>query len=581
MPQWAGSCWYYLRYLDPTNDDALVDPEVERYWMGERRADVGRRRPLRRRRGARGAAPALRALLAQGAVRPRPRVDARAVPPPLQPGHIPAAAYTDERGAYVEATEVEERDGSWFHDGAEVVAPRRQDGQEPEERGRARRHLPRLRRRHAAALRDVHGPARRQPAVEHAATSSACTGSCSGSGATSSTRTPASCTSTDVPADDETRRLLHRTIAAVARRHGVARVQHRDRRADRAQQPAHPGGAASRGARRARWCGRWCSCSRRSPRTSPRSSGRGSARPARSRSPTSPSPTRRCSSTTRRDPGAGQRQGARAQVTVAAGRVGGRPRGRGPRRRQDRRAARRGDGAQGRRRARPHGQLRRRLTRSSDRRLASAPVRSLHLPAHFLRCPARPRRRAVPGGQLAWSEFPPPAVARRAGVLGRAVPRRRPPARRAVRAEHSVPRREPRRLARAVDCAADPSRRPPARLARRRALRCRRAGRRRASSPEWSGTASASVARAPAKRPRRRRVSTTAPSTTLAGTTPSTPARRRGATSGDQGRPRPIVVHVAGAVTHPGRRRAARRARASSTRSRRWAARSPTATSTA
>ena len=33
MPQWAGSCWYYLRYIDPTNDQALVDPEAERYWM--------------------------------------------------------------------------------------------------------------------------------------------------------------------------------------------------------------------------------------------------------------------------------------------------------------------------------------------------------------------------------------------------------------------------------------------------------------------------------------------------------------------------------------------------------------------
>ena len=33
MPQWAGSCWYYLRYLDPRNDDALVDPDIERYWM--------------------------------------------------------------------------------------------------------------------------------------------------------------------------------------------------------------------------------------------------------------------------------------------------------------------------------------------------------------------------------------------------------------------------------------------------------------------------------------------------------------------------------------------------------------------
>ncbi|MBR7109106.1 MAG: leucine--tRNA ligase, partial [Akkermansia sp.] len=34
MPQWAGSCWYYLRYLDPKNDKAFIDPEVEKYWMG-------------------------------------------------------------------------------------------------------------------------------------------------------------------------------------------------------------------------------------------------------------------------------------------------------------------------------------------------------------------------------------------------------------------------------------------------------------------------------------------------------------------------------------------------------------------
>ncbi|MGB0591292.1 MAG: leucine--tRNA ligase [Myxococcota bacterium] len=33
MPQWAGSCWYYLRYMDPHNTERLVDPEVEKYWM--------------------------------------------------------------------------------------------------------------------------------------------------------------------------------------------------------------------------------------------------------------------------------------------------------------------------------------------------------------------------------------------------------------------------------------------------------------------------------------------------------------------------------------------------------------------
>ncbi len=33
MPQWAGSCWYFLRFLDPTNGDRFIDPEVERAWM--------------------------------------------------------------------------------------------------------------------------------------------------------------------------------------------------------------------------------------------------------------------------------------------------------------------------------------------------------------------------------------------------------------------------------------------------------------------------------------------------------------------------------------------------------------------
>jgi leucyl-tRNA synthetase len=33
MPQWAGSCWYYLRYIDPKNPNRFVDAEKERYWM--------------------------------------------------------------------------------------------------------------------------------------------------------------------------------------------------------------------------------------------------------------------------------------------------------------------------------------------------------------------------------------------------------------------------------------------------------------------------------------------------------------------------------------------------------------------
>ncbi len=33
MPQWAGSCWYYLRFIDPTNSQRMLDAEAEKYWM--------------------------------------------------------------------------------------------------------------------------------------------------------------------------------------------------------------------------------------------------------------------------------------------------------------------------------------------------------------------------------------------------------------------------------------------------------------------------------------------------------------------------------------------------------------------
>ena len=58
MPQWAGSCWYYLRYCDPANGDRFISKEAESYWGG---------RSVCRRYGARRTSFALRALLAQGA----------------------------------------------------------------------------------------------------------------------------------------------------------------------------------------------------------------------------------------------------------------------------------------------------------------------------------------------------------------------------------------------------------------------------------------------------------------------------------------------------------------------------------
>lgn len=32
MPQWGGSCWYYLRFMDPENDEELVSKQAAEYW---------------------------------------------------------------------------------------------------------------------------------------------------------------------------------------------------------------------------------------------------------------------------------------------------------------------------------------------------------------------------------------------------------------------------------------------------------------------------------------------------------------------------------------------------------------------
>ena len=105
-------------------------------------------------------------------------------------GYIQAAAYTDDRGHLrrrrprsTSAT------AAFFYDGEPVTRESGKMGKSLKNAVDARRHLRRLRRRHAAAVRDVDGPARRSRARGRRATSSACTASCSGCGATWSTRT--------------------------------------------------------------------------------------------------------------------------------------------------------------------------------------------------------------------------------------------------------------------------------------------------------------------------------------------------------------------------------------------------------
>ena len=165
-------------------------------------------------------------------------------------GYILACAYKDERGIYVEADEVVERDGAFFYRGRAGHPRVRQDGQEPEERRLARRHLRRVRRRHACACtRCAMGPLDASRPWE-TATSSACTGSCSACGATSSTRRPASrASSTRRRRRDAARAAPHDRRRA--RRHGRAAFNTADRQADRAEQPPHQAGRRRAGRRAA------------------------------------------------------------------------------------------------------------------------------------------------------------------------------------------------------------------------------------------------------------------------------------------------------------------------------------------
>ena len=121
MPQWAGSCWYELRYLDPHDDRVLVDPEIERYWMGPR-TDGGAGGADLYVGGAEHAVLHLlysrfwhKVLFDLGHVS-----SSEPFHPLVNQGHIQAYAYTDARGLHVPADEVTEIDGSWFHGTEEV-----------------------------------------------------------------------------------------------------------------------------------------------------------------------------------------------------------------------------------------------------------------------------------------------------------------------------------------------------------------------------------------------------------------------------------------------------------------------------
>lgn len=125
MPQWAGSSWYQLRYIDPTNDETLCAKENEAYWMGPRPALHGPNDPGGLDLYIGGVEHAVLHLLYSrfwhkvlfdlGYVTSREPYRKL-----FNQGMIQAYAYTDSRGIYVPAEEVTERDGKFFYNGDEV-----------------------------------------------------------------------------------------------------------------------------------------------------------------------------------------------------------------------------------------------------------------------------------------------------------------------------------------------------------------------------------------------------------------------------------------------------------------------------
>ncbi len=121
MPQWAGSCWYELRYLDPDNDQELVAPDLERFWMGPQGdgdpggVDLyvgGVEHAVLHLLYARFWHKVLFDLGHVSSWEPFRRL--------FNQGYIQAYAYVDDRGFYVPAEEVVEDGDGWSYRDAAV-----------------------------------------------------------------------------------------------------------------------------------------------------------------------------------------------------------------------------------------------------------------------------------------------------------------------------------------------------------------------------------------------------------------------------------------------------------------------------
>jgi leucyl-tRNA synthetase len=121
MPQWAGSCWYYLRYIDPTNDTALVDPKLAEYWLPVDLYVGGSEHAVLHLLYARF----WHKVLFDAGIVATPEPFKKLVHQGMILGELEFTCYRDARGDAVSADHV--RDGKDARTGAELGAPRVSD----------------------------------------------------------------------------------------------------------------------------------------------------------------------------------------------------------------------------------------------------------------------------------------------------------------------------------------------------------------------------------------------------------------------------------------------------------------------
>jgi len=107
MPQWAGSCWYYLRYLDPHNDKEIFSSDKEKYWMPVDLYIGGAEHAVLHLLYSRFWHKILYDLGIVSTDEPYPRL--------FNQGMILAYAYESSTGAKISSDQVIERNGKFFH----------------------------------------------------------------------------------------------------------------------------------------------------------------------------------------------------------------------------------------------------------------------------------------------------------------------------------------------------------------------------------------------------------------------------------------------------------------------------------